>query len=246
VTCALVWLTKGVRRRALPARCCPALTSMEYITSFDLKEFIAAIGYIGIFAIIFAESGLLVGFFLPGDSLLFTAGVIAGSKTLQGTLGVELSYPVLAIGCFIAAVTGDSVGYWFGSRVGRRLFQREDSLFFKKKYLYQAEELYHKHGGKIIVLARFMPIVRTFAPIVAGVGTMHYPRFLSFNVIGGLFWAVGVVSAGYYLGEAADGYLLPIVVAIILVSVAPPALHVLKDYLAQRRARRAATPEVEM
>ncbi|MCZ7540674.1 MAG: VTT domain-containing protein [Anaerolineae bacterium] len=219
---------------------------MEELLHFDLKELIATIGYIGVFAIIFAESGLLIGFFLPGDSLLFTAGVIAGSKTLQSTLGVELSYPVLAIGCFIAAVTGDSVGYWFGNRVGRRLFERQDTLFFKKKYLHQAEGLYHKHGGKIIVLARFMPIVRTFAPIVAGVGTMHYPRFLSFNVIGGLLWAVGIVSAGYYLGEAADGYLLPIVLAIIFVSVAPPVLHVLKDYLAQRRARKAAASEVEV
>ncbi len=219
---------------------------MEELLHLDLKTFIATIGYIGVFGIIFAESGLLIGFFFPGDSLLFTAGVIAGSQTLQSTLGIELSYPVLAIGCFIAAVTGDSVGYWFGSRVGRRLFEREDSLFFKKKYLYEAEALYHKHGGKIIVLARFMPIVRTFAPIVAGVGTMHYPRFLSFNVIGGLFWATGVVSAGYYLGEAADGYLMPIVVAIILVSVAPPALHVLKEYLAQRRARATDVPNIEV
>ncbi len=219
---------------------------MEELIGFDLKHFIATIGYIGIFAIVFAESGLLVGFFLPGDSLLFTAGVIAGSKSLQETLGVELNYPILAIGCFIAAVAGDSVGYWFGSRVGRRLFQREDSLFFKKKYLYQAEALYEKHGGKIIVLARFMPIVRTFAPIVAGIGTMHYGRFISFNVFGGLFWAVGVVSAGYFLGEAADGYLMPIVIIIILVSVAPPALHVLKDYLAQRRARQAHAPKAEL
>jgi membrane-associated protein len=219
---------------------------MEELIGFDLKHFIATIGYLGIFAIVFAESGLLVGFFLPGDSLLFTAGVIAGSKSLQNTLGVELSYPILAIGCFIAAVAGDSVGYWFGSRVGRRLFQREDSLLFKKKYLYQAEALYEKHGGKIIVLARFMPIVRTFAPIVAGIGTMHYGRFLSFNIFGGLFWATGVVSAGYFLGEAADGYLMPIVIIIILVSVAPPALHVLKDYLAQRRARQAHAPKAEL
>lgn len=219
---------------------------MEQLIGFDLKHFIATIGYIGIFGIVFAESGLLVGFFLPGDSLLFTAGVIAGSKTLQQTLGIELSYPILAIGCFLAAVAGDSVGYWFGSRVGRRLFQREDSLLFKKRYLYQAEALYEKHGGKIIVLARFMPIVRTFAPIVAGIGTMHYGRFISFNVFGGLFWAVGVVSAGYFLGEAADGYLMPIVIIIILVSVAPPALHVLKDYLAQRRARQAHAPKAEL
>jgi membrane-associated protein len=213
---------------------------MENIINFDIQQFIATIGYVGIFAIVFAESGLLIGFFLPGDSLLFTAGAIAGSKVLQDTLGIKLSYPVLAIGCFLAAVAGDSVGYWFGHRVGRRLFQREDSLLFKKRYLIQAEELYHKHGGKIIVIARFMPVVRTFAPIVAGIGTMHYRRFLSYNVFGGLFWATGVVTAGYLLGEAAEGYLMPIIAVIIIVSVLPPAIHVLRDVLSERRARKAA------
>lgn len=213
---------------------------MEQLIHLDLKEFIATIGYIGIFAIVFAESGLLVGFFLPGDSLLFTAGVIAGSSRLQDTLGIELSYPVLAIGCFLAAVSGDSVGYWFGHKVGRGLFKREDSLLFKKKYLLQAEGMYQKHGGKIIVIARFMPIVRTFAPIVAGVGTMEYRRFLTYNLVGGFLWAVGVVSAGYFLGEAADAYLMPLVLAIIIVSVLPPAIHVLRDVLAERRHKRLA------
>jgi membrane-associated protein len=216
---------------------------MEELLHLDLKELIATIGYVGIFAIVFAESGLLIGFFLPGDSLLFTAGLIAGSESLQKQLGVELSYPVLAIGCFIAAVSGDTVGYWFGHKVGRRLYQRKDSLLFKKKHLLRAEALYEKHGGKIIILARFMPIVRTFAPIVAGIGTMHYRRFLSFNVIGGFFWAVGVVSAGYFLGQKVPGldkYILPIAMLIILVSVAPPAWHVLREYLAERRARQAA------
>lgn len=218
---------------------------MEQLLHLDLKELIATIGYLGVFAIIFAESGLLIGFFLPGDSLLFTAGVIAGSSNLQSKLGVELSYPILAVGCFVAAVSGDSVGYWFGSRVGRRLFERKDSLFFKKKYLHQAQHLYEKHGGKIIVLARFMPIVRTFAPIVAGIGTMHYRRFLTFNMVGGLMWAVGVTTAGYIFGEKADGYLMPIVIVIILVSVMPPALHVLMDVLKERRARRQGIPPVE-
>jgi len=206
---------------------------MEQFISFDLEEFIRTVGYIGVFGIIFAESGLLVGFFLPGDSLLFTAGFLASQDFFN--------FPILAIGCFIAAVAGDSVGYWFGNRVGRRLFQREDSLLFKKKHLYRAEELYEKHGGKIIVIARFMPIVRTFAPIVAGVGTMHYRRFISYNLIGGLLWAVGVASAGYFLGNAipdVDRYLLPIVFLIIVISVLPPAIHVLQDMLAERRAAR--------
>jgi membrane-associated protein len=218
---------------------------MGNIVNFDIQQFIATIGYVGIFAIVFAESGLLIGFFLPGDSLLFTAGAIAGSKVLQDTLGVKLSYPVLALGCFLAAVAGDSVGYWFGHRVGRRLFQREDSLFFKKRYLHEAEELYHKHGGKIIVIARFMPIVRTFAPIVAGIGTMHYRRFLSYNMVGGFLWATGVVTAGYLLGEAAEGYLMPIIVIIIFVSVLPPGIHILQGILADRRARKAGQVATE-
>ncbi len=213
---------------------------MEQLIHFNLEEFIRTVGYIGVFAIIFAESGLLIGFFLPGDSLLFTAGFLAS----QG----YLNYPLLAIGCFIAAVAGDSVGYWFGHRVGSKLFQREDSLFFKKKYVYRAQALYEKHGGKIIVIARFMPIVRTFAPIVAGVGTMHYRRFISFNVIGGFGWAVGVCSAGYFLGNAipnVDKYLLPIIFLIIIVSVMPPAYHFLKEYLAERRARQTVVPETD-
>lgn len=220
---------------------------MEELLHFDLQEFIATIGYIGIFLIVFAESGLLIGFFLPGDSLLFTAGMIAGSASLQDKLGIELNYPFLAIGCFLAAVAGDSVGYWFGHKVGRRLFQREDSFLFKKKHLVRAQGLYEKHGGKIIVIARFMPVVRTFAPIVAGIGTMHYRRFISYNLVGGFLWAVGVVSAGHFLGQQIDGidkYLLPIVMLIILVSVMPPALHLLRDYLSERRARQQdTTPE---
>ncbi len=223
---------------------------MEQILGFDLEQLIQTIGYAGIFAIVFAESGLLVGFFLPGDSLLFTAGAIAGSAELQDKLGMDgFSYPILAIGCFLAAVTGDSVGYWFGNRVGRKLFQREDSMFFKKKYLEQSEQLYEKHGGKIIVIARFMPFVRTFAPIVAGISTMHYQRFISYNIVGGFLWAVGVTTAGYLLGEAAEGYLTPLILAIIVVSVLPPVIHVLRDYLKERKAKQdvaTAEPDPEM
>jgi membrane-associated protein len=214
---------------------------MEELIHFDLEEFIRTVGYIGVFAIIFSESGLLVGFFLPGDSLLFTAGFLASQDFF--------SFPLLAIGCFIAAVTGDSVGYWFGHKVGRPLFQREDSLLFKKKHLLRAQGLYEKHGGKIIVIARFMPFVRTFAPIVAGVGMMHYRRFISYNVVGGFLWAVGVTSAGYFLGNSIpniDTYLIPIVLVIIIISVLPPGIHFLRDFLSERRKRKqAACPEVE-
>lgn len=217
----------------------------------DLTEFIIAIGYLGVFAIIFAESGLLVGFFLPGDSLLFTAGFLASPASRAIVDHDIFSLPVLIVGCTIAAVAGDSVGYWFGHKVGRRLFQREDSLLFKKKHLYRVQELYEKHGGKIIVIARFMPIVRTFAPIVAGVGTMHYRRFVTFNVVGGVLWAAGVPTAGYFLGSVipdVDRYILPIVALIVVISVLPPATHVLRDWLAERARKKqlaASEPEVD-
>ncbi len=201
---------------------------------FDLVELITTVGYIGVFGIIFAETGLLGGFFLPGDSLLFTAGFLAS----QGILNL----PVLVIGCFIAAVVGDTVGYWFGNKVGTPLFQREDSRFFKRRHLLKAQALYEQHGGKIIVIARFMPFVRTFAPIVAGIGTMHYGRFLSFNVIGGVLWAIGMPVAGYFLGSAipdVDKYMLPIVFGIIVISVLPPAIHMLRERMADKEENHA-------
>jgi membrane-associated protein len=190
----------------------------------DLVELIKTVGYIGLFAIIFAESGLLIGFFLPGDSLLFTAGFLAS----QGFL----SLPILIVVCFVAAVAGDSVGYSFGRRVGRRLFQREDSLLFHKKHIIRAQEFYEKHGPKTIVLARFVPIVRTFAPIVAGMGEMQYRKFVTYNIVGGVLWAIGVTLAGFFLGNIipdVDKYLLPIIVVIIFVSVLPGVLHILRD-----------------
>lgn len=191
---------------------------------FDLENLILTIGYLGVFAIIFAESGLLFGFFLPGDSLLFTAGFLAS----QGFLDIRL----LVVGSVAAAILGDSVGYSFGRRIGRKLFTRQDSLLFHKDHLNKAEMFYAKHGGKTIILARFMPFIRTFAPIVAGVGKMHYPRFLSFNVIGGFLWALGIPVAGFWLGNVipgADQYLFPIVAFIIMVSVLPSVIHVIKD-----------------
>lgn len=190
----------------------------------DLKTILPAIGYIGIFLVIFAESGLLIGFFLPGDSLLFTAGFLAS----QGVFNVT----ILSILCFIAAVVGDSVGYTFGRRVGRKLFHKQDSLFFSKDNLQKAEAFYEKNGKKTIVLARFMPVIRTFAPIVAGIGDMHYTTFVAYNVIGGFIWSVGLTVAGYFLGKTipnVDHYLLPIIGLIVIGSVAPSAYHILKD-----------------
>lgn len=182
--------------------------------------------YFVLFAIVFAESGLLIGFFLPGDSLLFTAGFLAS----QQFLGIH--FETLLIGFFIAAVTGDSVGYAFGKRVGPKLFTKEDSIWFHKKNLAKAQHFYEEHGKKTIVIARFLPVVRTFAPIVAGIGNMHYPTFILYNIIGGLLWAVGLTMAGYFLGSLIpniDHYLLPIIIGIIFLSVAPTAYHILKD-----------------
>ncbi|OGK17458.1 hypothetical protein A3D80_02600 [Candidatus Roizmanbacteria bacterium RIFCSPHIGHO2_02_FULL_40_13b] len=190
----------------------------------DLKTILPSIGYLGIFAVIFAESGLLIGFFLPGDSLLFTAGFLASQHIFD--------IHILAFICFIAAVIGDSVGYAFGHKVGRRLFHKKDSLLFHKDNLEKANTFYKKHGRKTIIIARFMPVVRTFAPIVAGIGEMEYKTFLSYNVIGGALWALGLTYAGYYLGKSipdVDKYLLPIILLIVFLSVAPTAIHILKD-----------------
>jgi membrane-associated protein len=190
----------------------------------DLVGIIIGAGYVGITAVIFAESGLFFGFFLPGDSLLFTAGLFAS----RGVFNIFL----LTALCAVAAIAGDSLGYAYGHWVGHRLFTREDSRLFHKKHLLRARAFYEKHGGKAIILARFMPVVRTFAPIVAGAADMTYSRFLAYNVIGGLLWAVGVTWAGYFLGSVipdVDKYLLPIIALIIVASVAPPAYHMWKE-----------------
>lgn len=190
----------------------------------DLVHIIETGGYLGLFAIIFAESGLLVGFFLPGDSLLFTAGFLASKQVL--------SLPILLVTCFIAAVLGDNVGYTFGHRVGKKLFKRSDSILFHKDNVLKAQAFYEKHGAKTIVIARFMPVVRTFAPIVAGIGSMHYRTFVVYNMVGGLLWAVGLNLMGFFLGSIikdVDKYLLPIVVLIILASIAPTFIHIFKD-----------------
>jgi membrane-associated protein len=195
----------------------------------DLESALQTIGLIGLFAIVFAESGLLIGFFLPGDSLLFTAGLLSS----QGHLA---PLPVLLVGCFLAAVAGDQVGYAFGARVGPALFRRPNSKIFKQEYVEKARHYFERHGSKTIVLARFVPIVRTFAPILAGVGEMQYRTFVTFNVVGGLLWAVGVTTLGYILGESIpdiDKYLLPVIALIILLSLLP----VLFEYRKARRER---------
>lgn len=200
------------------------------IPGVDLLDFIVWASIFGVAAVVFAESGLLIGFFLPGDSLLFTTGFLIHA----GILTVNIHVAVLII--FIAAVLGDSVGYTFGRKLGPRIFRREDARLFKQEYVQRAQDFYEKHGGKTIIIARFIPIVRTFAPIVAGAGKMRYRRFLSFNIIGGLLWAAGITYAGYFLGKVfeqmgleIDHILLPIIAAIILISILPPAIHIFRD-----------------
>jgi membrane-associated protein len=200
---------------------------------FDLKAMIIAAGYLGLLAIVFAENGLFLGFFLPGDSLLFTAGFLASSAG-----GRVFDLPVLLPLLLVAGIAGVSVGYWFGQNFGRRLFQREDSVWFHRKHLDSAHDFYEKHGGKAIILARFLPVVRTFVPIVAGMALMTYPKFLLYNVIGGVGWVLGMTIGGYFLGSVIpdpDRYLLPIIALIIAISVAPTALHVYRENRVQIR-----------
>lgn len=196
----------------------------DIFSSQGVIELIKITGYIGIFGIVFAESGLFFGFFLPGDTLLFTAGFLAS----QGYINIWLTLILI----FAGAVIGDSVGYTFGCKVGPKIFKREDSMVFHKDNLEKAKTFYEEHGPKTIILARFIPIIRTFAPIVAGIGQMKYKKFIAYNIIGGFLWAFVVTLAGYYLGKTIpniDKYLLPIILGIIIVSFIPPLLHILKN-----------------
>lgn len=198
---------------------------MEFIHSFlDPLTIIKTVGLIGVVAIVFAESGLFFGFFLPGDSLLFTAGFLASQDLISITW--------LLILTFIAAVAGDTVGYLFGKKTGPMLFNREDSFFFHKKHIERAQAFYARYGKKTIVFARFVPIVRTFAPIVAGVASMDYRTFISYNLIGGFAWTWGMLGAGYILGNLipnAEKYLTPIILTIIFLSFVPAIIEWIKS-----------------
>jgi membrane-associated protein len=201
-------------------------------------ELIEAFGTIGLFLIVFAESGLFFGFFLPGDSLLFTAGVLCAKADSP-----LWPFPVVLFGVAAAAILGDQVGYLFGRRVGPALFRRPDSRLFKQAHVDKARLYFEEHGPKTILLARFVPIVRTFAPIVAGVGRMEYRTFVTYNVVGGLLWGLGITTLGFLLGEAVDidKYLLPIIAVIVLVSVIPVVLELRKA----KRESAAATSSAE-
>ena len=185
-------------------------------------------GYALLAAIVFSESGLLVGLFLPGDSLLFTVGVVAGAG--------QLDIVQICALFVVFSILGDQSGYLLGRRAGPRIFTRPDSLLFKQEYVKRTHEFYETHGGKTLIYAKFVPIVRTFAPFMAGVGRMEYPRFVSFNVVGGLGWVLSMTLAGFYLGKfpIVRVHFEKVVIGIVLISVALPALQYF-------RARRAAS-----
>ncbi|MCS7026260.1 MAG: VTT domain-containing protein [Bryobacteraceae bacterium] len=173
------------------------------------------LGYLMLFAVVFAETGLLMGFFLPGDSLLFTVGVVAGAG--------HLNIITINILLMIAAIVGDGFGYYLGRRTGPAIFSRPNSRFFRQEHLQRTREFYEKHGGKTIIYARFIPIIRTFAPFVAGVGQMSYPRFVSFNVFGGIGWVLSMTMLGYFLGSVpvVQRHFEKVILGIIFISVMP-------------------------
>lgn len=194
---------------------------------FDLTTFIETVGYVGIAAIVFAESGLFFGFFLPGDSLLLTAGLLASRNVFD----VGILIPVI----FTAAVLGDNVGYWFGNKVGPPIFNRPNSRIFKRKNLLKAKEFYDKYGAITIVAARFIPFIRTFAPIVAGAVAMNYRTFLIFNFVGGVLWGIGLTTLGYGLGlwfgtvEGIDTYFSLLVLAFFFIPGLPTVWHIWQE-----------------
>jgi membrane-associated protein len=203
---------------------------MIMLPGIDLTELIRAVGVLGVMAIIFAESGLLLGFFLPGDTLLFSAGFLA-TKDVFG-----VSVHVLVLYLVVAAILGEVVGYWFGRKVGHRIFRRKDSLLFHPDNLVRAERFYEKYGPVTILLARFVPIVRTFVPIVAGAAKMNQRIFTIYNVLGAVLWVAAITYIGYFAGDFLesrginiDNFILPIIALVTLLTMGSPIIHILKD-----------------
>lgn len=196
-----------------------------------LDEIIVWGGYIGLFGIVFAETGLLVGFFLPGDSLLVTAGLFAA----RGQLDILLLIAVLIVG----AILGDATGHWIGAKAGRPLYDRPQSRFFRRDHLLKAKEFYDRYGGFTIFIARFMPFVRTFVPVVAGIAEMPYRRFATFNIPGDTVWVVSMTLTGYYLGMLIPGiehHIELVITVVILISVLPLVLKYLKHRWERKKA----------
>ena len=213
---------------------------MDFLTDLfhrlrDLPGLVQWAGYFGLTAIIFTETGLFFGFFLPGDSLLVTAGLLA-------TQGFDLNVYKLGALLNIAAIVGDNTNYWIGRLSGPRIFNREESLFFRRKHVDRAHAFYEKHGAKTIVLARFMPIIRTFAPLVAGVARMNYRTFLTYSVLGGTFWIWSMLFIGYFLGRQVPGidkHIELVIIAVIFLSILPGIIAALRERKASAAARAA-------
>jgi len=191
--------------------------------NIDIVELVKIFGYTGLFIVIFVESGIFFGFLLPAGSMLFIAGLLAS----QGIFNIYW----LALIMSIAAVLGDSAGYLFGAEVGKKIFSYENSIFFNKKYLENTRKFYAKHGSFAIVLGRFIPIIRTFVPILAGVTDMHYGRFMKYNIVSAICWATGMILLGYFIGASVpgiEGFLLPMIFVVIFLSVVPILLELTK------------------
>jgi len=193
---------------------------------YNVPELIRMGGLIGLVVVVFAETGLMVGFFLPGDSLLVTAGLFAAKG--------DLNIVWLNLALMAAAIAGDATGYWIGRRAGQALYSRPNSFFFRKQHLVKTHEFYEKHGGKTIVIARFVPIIRTFAPVVAGAAEMTYREFALYNIAGGIGWVASMTLIGYFLGRAIpdiDKHIHIVVAVVIFLSLLPGIISILREKL---------------
>lgn len=200
---------------------------------FNVEHIIQTGGIAAIAAIIFAESGLLIGFFLPGDTLLFSAGILAA--------GGRFNIAVLAAAVIAAAIVGDNVGYSIGKKLGPKLFTKKDGVLFRHEYVARSEKFFASHGGKTVTLARFVPIVRTFTPMIAGAGNMPRNKFMAYNIVGGIVWGGGLTLLGYFLGSKipnVEHYIQPIMVIAILITFGPTLYHLLKDNKLRGRIKR--------
>jgi membrane-associated protein len=206
---------------------------------YNVPELIRWGGLVGLILIVFAETGLMIGFFLPGDSLLVTAGLFAAKG--------DFNIATLLLALSAAAVIGDATGYWIGKRTGQALYSRPNSFFFRRSHLIKTHEFYEKHGGKTIVIARFMPILRTFAPVVAGAANMTYRKFAVYNVLGGIGWVTSMLLTGYFLGQAVpdlEQHIHIVVAVVIFLSLLPGIIAFLRAK-AQARTAAAAAPRAE-
>ena len=224
----------------------------DYLSPEGIQELVRNGGTTATAIIVFVETGLLIGFFLPGDSLLVTAGIVAASTQSAVDPSQRINIWTMLLVTTIAAIVGDAVGFWIGSKLGPALFKKDDSLVFKKKHIARAHAFYEKYGGKTIIIARFVPIVRTFAPTVAGAAGMDYRRFATFNVFGGIGWVASMLLGGYYAGQwinkkygdgTVEKYLHPIIFAVIFLSIVPGIVEIIRERRRLRREREQATAD---